>query len=198
MTLPTPLEQKVSKPRGEKYPYTHPFKPDKNGKCWCNIPEESGYHSSPPNQEPDKYKLFNSITIGKKTHYFKPTYGKSIRLENGSVVIEAGESSVSYKIEQEPVERWQDEFQDLVVNFTIINDKGTETSNEILDFIAHQKALSRAEVLEEVRGKVRKVGGDFRSKYAGFDFGYKEALSDTLAVVDELQKPKEWREWYDR
>jgi hypothetical protein len=60
-----------------------------------------------PNQEPDKYKLFNSITIGKKTHHFKPTYGKSIRLENGSVVIEAGESSVSYKIDQEPVERWE-------------------------------------------------------------------------------------------
>jgi hypothetical protein len=71
----------------------------------------------------------------------------------------------------------------------------------IIDLLSHQKALSRAEVLEEVRGKIEgkkremtkkdQVGvGENLNNDTLIKLGYNKALSDTLAVVDELEGKK--------
>lgn len=56
---------------------------------------------------------------------------------------------------QEPVERWDEQLHELIGGQLSPHDY-----IELEEFISHQKALSRAEVLEEIRGKIEGMKND--------------------------------------
>ncbi len=94
---------------------------------------------------------------------------------------------------QEPVERWELEFDEKFEG-AICDGTGSfdrDTHEEIKAFISHQKALSRAEVLEEVKKYIEneRIAGHMPFYSQDFDTMW-ESLSDTLAVVDELEGKK--------
>lgn len=102
---------------------------------------------------------------------------------------------------QEPVERWEDSIREAMVkDFKELYQKEFTTDwkaqrfvreleirimgvSNIGKLIAHQKALSRAEVLEEVRGKIEKLPDKQNDEFGEITISY----SDTLVVVDEMK-----------
>ena len=109
---------------------------------------------------------------------------------------------------QELVERWQDFWVEVEATeepdiAQFVNGKwyvpkfGCDSLEMTIKSLSHQKALSRAEVLEEVRGKVEEMKkseepnplGNPTFPYARRDHAraYNQSLSDTLAVVHEIK-----------
>ena len=105
---------------------------------------------------------------------------------------------------QEPVERWEEQFDKIAHQFNDTFEIKNGRDQAIIKFfkeaISHQKALSRAEVLEEVRGKIEGMrvitmikpskfgdGKPTQIPTSEWGEGFNKALSDTLAVVDELK-----------
>ena len=135
-----------------------------------------------PNQEPIRYKP------GKGTIDLTHRDG-DLLVKNISKVVE-------------PVERWSE--LNYQVQLIIWGDhpkrETGEIAQEVINLItSHQKALSRAEVLREVKEKiVDRIKYDYEHKFTeaywwtrGDDVtrthAYKECFDDTLAVVEEIK-----------
>ena len=178
-TLPTPLEQKVTKARGEKLPCRHSYD-NYNHRCtYCGI-------QSPrlPNQEPTKPK-------GEK---ICPKCGCEFVADE----IKFGCGMCGWEPmtpNQEPVER---ELYNILADFVLVVDdchkRGVEPSCKkeidlLMKLISHQKALSRAEVLGEVEKTIRSFIAVNQQNRAYNE--KQEPYTDRIELLDKLIKSLE-------
>lgn len=243
MTLPTPLEQKVTKPRGEKCQICGKTYTGGNsnisclvlhapGTC-CHYGETEVKPPSLPSQEPVEREL-NDIQLkmlekmlewdyeySYPYDYFDNIFDKNTLKKNMRGLVAKGYVQICrggmddddghpiggtgfcldyerikeirelVKERETTIETWKLDLERLLWSYHENGRPDGKTGvignpKTIEEFVAHQKALSRAEVLEEVRGKVEELHSTSETgsvQHECSQEGYEYGLEDVLDLL---------------